>query len=57
MERIILEATGAPPSPTIAGAVDETSGDGSAPVAWIAATVVLTALLASLAVARRRSAR
>lgn len=53
MERIILEATGAPPSPNFSGAVDGTSGDGSAPVAWIAATVVLAALLTGLGVARK----
>lgn len=56
MERIILEATGETPSPTIAGAVEGTGGDGSVPVAWIAASVVLAALLAGLGVARRRSA-
>jgi hypothetical protein len=55
MERIILEATGATPSPTIAGAVDETGGDEPAPVAWIAATAVLTALLTGLGVARKRA--
>lgn len=56
MERIILEATGETPSPTIARAVEGTGGDGSVPVAWIAASVVLAALLAGLGVARRSSA-
>jgi hypothetical protein len=56
MERIILEATGATSSPTIGGAVEEIGGDGSAPVAWIVTTVVLTALLTGLGVARKRSA-
>jgi hypothetical protein len=59
MERIIREATRAAASPAAAGA-GETRGDGLAPVAWIALSAVLAALLAGPAVARRmmrRSAR
>jgi hypothetical protein len=56
VERIILDATGPPPSPTIAGEVEKFGGNGAAPVAWIAVSVVLMALLAGLGVARRRSA-
>jgi hypothetical protein len=57
MERIILEATGGTPSPTIVGAVEETGGGGSIPVAWIPPAVVVAAILAVLAVARRSRGR
>jgi hypothetical protein len=57
MERIILEATGGTPSPTIVGAVEETGGGRSIPVAWIPAAVVVAVILAGLAVARRSRGR
>jgi hypothetical protein len=56
METIIDEATGATPSPTIAGAAEDIGGNGSGPVPWIAGSVVLTVVLAGLGVARRRNA-
>jgi hypothetical protein len=57
MERIILEATGGTHSPTLVGAVEETGGGWSIPVAWIPAAVVVAAILAGLAVARRSRGR
>lgn len=56
MERIILESTPGTPSPAGAG-TGEASGWASSPSAWIAASVVITALLIGLAVSRRGSAR
>jgi hypothetical protein len=56
MERIILEATPGTPSPARARA-GETSGRATAPTAWIAAAVMITALLIGRAVFRRRSSR
>jgi hypothetical protein len=56
MERIILQATPPASPPAAARAVDETGSDGPGPVAWIAASMLLTALLAALAIARSRSA-
>ena len=54
MERIILQAMrAASPSPAT-GSVEGIGGEGSGP--WIAASVLLTALPAGLAIARSRSA-
>lgn len=44
MERIILQATRAASSPAGAGANEGIGGEGSGPGAWIAASVLLTAL-------------
>jgi hypothetical protein len=57
MGRIILDATRASSSPAAAKSVREHRGDGSAPVAWIVASALLTALLAGLAIARRSGTR
>jgi hypothetical protein len=51
METIILQATRPTSPPAAARAVDETGADGPGPVAWIAASMLLTALLAGLAIA------
>ena len=56
MERIIFQAMRAAPSPAAPGATEGIGGDGPGPVAWIAASTLLTALLAGLAIARSRSA-
>jgi hypothetical protein len=56
MERIILQATRPASPPAAARVVDETGADGPGPVAWIAGSMLLTALLAGLAIARSRSA-
>jgi hypothetical protein len=55
MERIILQAMRAASSPAAAGAIEGNGGEWSGP-GWIAVSVVLTALLAALAIARSRSA-
>ena len=56
MERIILQAMRAASSPAAGGAIEENGGEWSGPAPWIAASVVLTALLAALVIARSRSA-
>lgn len=56
MERIILQAMRAASSPAVPGAIEGIPGEGSGPGAWIAASVLLTALLVALAIARSRSA-
>lgn len=57
MERIILDATSDMRSPAMTRAGEEVGGNWSALVAWVAASVVLTAALAGLGVARRTSLR
>jgi hypothetical protein len=56
MERIILQAMRGASPPPATGPVEGTGGEGSGPGPWIAAFVLLTALLAGLAIARSRSA-
>jgi hypothetical protein len=56
MERIILRAMRAASSPAAARPIDEVPGEGTGPRAWIAAFVLLTALLGALAIARSKSA-
>jgi hypothetical protein len=56
MERIILQAMRAASSPAAAGPIEGNGGKWSGPGAWIAASLVLTALIGALAIARSRSA-
>lgn len=55
MERIILQALRTASPPAAAGAIEEV-GEGEWSGAWIAASLLLTTLLAAVAIARRRSA-
>jgi hypothetical protein len=55
MERIILQAMRAASS-RAEGPIEQIPGEGSGPRAWIAASVLLTVLLAALAIARSKSA-
>jgi hypothetical protein len=56
MERIILQALRTASSPAAPGAIEGIGEAGSGPGAWIAASVLLTALLAAIAIARSSSA-